>query len=150
MPSTFFNVAPGLHKEVAYLGLGDKVIDGKECEVEVVHFEAHPSQKRTIVELRTRAASLKITGDHRIPMANGTVRLAREVRVDDQVLCGNRETPVTKVLTHIESTHVFEVGFKPDNPVECSVILGWNIATKGISEDCTDMISLPDTVDSYR
>eukprot|EP00427_Karlodinium_veneficum_P007541 CAMPEP_0169075902 /NCGR_PEP_ID=MMETSP1015-20121227/8065_1 /TAXON_ID=342587 /ORGANISM="Karlodinium micrum, Strain CCMP2283" /LENGTH=341 /DNA_ID=CAMNT_0009135335 /DNA_START=51 /DNA_END=1076 /DNA_ORIENTATION=- len=121
LPDTMLWISPSESRQVTSLREGDRVLNiyGTYSTI-IIAFE-HEEELRTLVQLKTREASLKVTADHRIPVQtlDGQVeRLAGELSKGDEVLCGQNPVPLVSVSSHRMHTRVVQLGFLPDAPLE--------------------------------
>jgi hypothetical protein len=103
------------------------------------------AEAQLTVDITTRKARLKATGDQRIVVdRNGTAIQAKDLELDMHVVVGNRTLPISKVTKRREQTTFAEVVFNPDIPVKTFWMppSSESIATRGM-----ELIQTPDSFD---
>jgi len=147
LPDTMLWVSTSDSKTAASLRQGEEVLDIYNNPLTVVHALTHSEDFHTIVELKTREVSLRVTADHRLPVTeskDGHIGECRaiELKKGDFVLCGQHPTPLVSVSSHRMRTPVVQLEFVPDLPVAAFRPPRWPIAIFG-------QASVPDTDDGY-
>lgn len=136
LPDTMLWVSPSDTKTAASLRQGEEVLGIYDDRLTIAHALTHDEDLHTIVELKTREVSLRVTADHRIPVPDsegdhiGECR-AIELRKGDLLLCGQHPTPLVSVSSHRMRTPVVQLEFVPDKPVAAFRPPRWPIATLG-------------------
>jgi len=115
---------------------GDCVLLTDGVVAQVTQVKRHARATRSLVELVTNQASLKISDNHRIEVPNveglrPSPWLARELRVGDQIIVGNRSRPLTRVRHFTEGVELIRVCFQPDGVVEAYVIPTYGLHVRG-------------------
>jgi len=157
LPNTMFKVSPFTCKTVEGIRAGDHVVSFYGEELEVASVVDHDEDVQTIIELKTRNDSLRVSSTHRIVVAPShgppsesvpTEKPAQDVQQGDIVFSSGHPQKVVKVSTHHIRTKLYEIRFVPDSPVETFVAPKWSLLTKGqpVSFDST---GFPDTDDGF-
>lgn len=126
-------------------------IHGDPLQVRAV--QVWPEAMCEVVTLRTREAELRVSACHRIavPAAGGgppDERLAAELQIGQDVVCGSREHRLVHVSSHRMRTKLVDVQFDPDQPVESFNAPRWSIASRGA--EAAAVIEFPDTDDEWH
>jgi len=136
LPDTMLWVSPYETKQAASLRQGEEILDIYGNPLTIVHALTHDEDLHTIVELKTREVSLRVTADHRVPVPDsegghcGECR-AIELKKFDLVFCGRHPKPLVSVSSHRMGTQVVQLEFIPDSPVAAFRPPRWAIATLG-------------------
>eukprot|EP00930_Biecheleria_cincta_P048412 TRINITY_DN33728_c0_g1_i1.p1 TRINITY_DN33728_c0_g1~~TRINITY_DN33728_c0_g1_i1.p1 ORF type:complete len:421 (+),score=81.60 TRINITY_DN33728_c0_g1_i1:178-1440(+) len=153
LPQTMFWTSQTTAMAAEALKEGDLVFDINGGAVKVDYACMHQDSLRNIVNLKTRAASLSVTADHRIvvPGIDGrptAEKAAGELQCGDKVFCGKHAANLTKVGVHKMRTKVVELRFAPDSPVESFIAPKWSLLSKGDATDI-DVMSTCKTDDGF-
>merc|ERR1712073_14900 len=104
------------YKTIDSLEVGERVVGSNGRLLEVSRLQVHPMELRRLVTLCTAQSELTVTLDHRVavPQSEGSERLARELCVGDNVLCGSQAAKLVKVVQYEERVELVEVDFNAD------------------------------------
>lgn len=103
----------------ASLSIGDKVIDYKGHETEVLWCRIQRKEKRLLVAMQTKYSMLTVTGSHRVVVPEGRVTRARELSRDDMVVVAHGQLePLKNVTKSYGCVSVVELEFAGDAVVE--------------------------------
>merc|ERR1719183_2567501 len=105
-------------KTVESIKAGDTVV-GLFQKLHVTFAEVHSPVLRELVELRTRAAYLKVTADHHITVPDlcgrpSASKQAKDLRSGDQVFVGQRSAEIVSVRASRMRIEAVELHFDPD------------------------------------
>jgi len=112
------------------------VLGSKGQHLEITYKKDHPKQLREFATLRTAAAELTVTVDHRIvvPSSAGGEKPAGRLDLGDVVICGSKPQRITKVMKFEQRAELVEFRFKPDESVATFMTNPCGILTKGGKE----------------
>merc|ERR1712113_975569 len=118
LPRTMFWTSPSTAVDAAALKVGDRILGIFGEYLHVVHIELLQEAVHDIVELKTRAACLAVTADHRIvvPGIDGkpsAEKPASQLKRGDRVFCAQQAVDLVKVSKHSMNTRVVEIRFQP-------------------------------------
>lgn len=91
--------------------------------------------KRSLVELVTNQATVKISENHRIVVGAGKRIAAKDLKVGQSVWVGQRERALAAVRHSDEKVELVDVRFTPDLPVEAFVIPAYGLNVFGAEPD---------------
>lgn len=156
VPSTMLWTSRSDARTVESIRVGDTVIGVFQTQLHVIFAKIHGPALRELVELRTRAAYLKVTADHRITVPDlvgrpSASKQAKELQSGDQVFVGQRIAELVSVRSSRMRIEAVELHFDPDEPVESFLSPRWGLLSRGHDhqEDKEDMDSIPDTDDGF-
>lgn len=116
---TMLKVPDGTLKMVSAFQEGDEVADAQNgSPLRVVSAQRYARHLTDLVSVHTSDSHVVVTSDHRIALAGGLVKQARDVQAMDELVCGSRKQVVTKVRSHRMNSECVELRFEPDLPVE--------------------------------
>merc|ERR1711920_145053 len=72
----------------------------------------------------------RISANHRIETLSGP-RVAKELRLGDQVAVGKRIRALTRVRHYEEGAELFDIRFNPDGPIQAYVLPNYGIQVHG-------------------
>lgn len=153
VPSTMLWTSRSDARTVESIRVGDMVIGVFQTQLCVTFAKIHGPALKELVELRTRAAYLKVTADHRITVPDlvgkpSAWKQAKDLQGGDQVFVGQRIAELVSVRSSRMRIEVVELHFDPDEPVESFLSPRWGLLTRGHAHQ-EDMGSIPDTDDGF-
>merc|ERR1712151_736588 len=140
-------------KTVESIKAGDMVVGVFQTKLCVTFTKVHPPALRELVELRTRAAYLKVTADHLITVPDlvgrpSASKQAKDLQTGDKVFVGQRIADIVSVRCSRMRIEAVELHFDPDEPVESFLSPRWGVLSRGQGHD-EDKNSVPDTDDGF-
>lgn len=117
---------------------GDSVQNAFGELIKVASVKIHREALCSVVELRTREASLTVSATHRVVVPDtlgnpADLKEAAELSSGDVVFCGDRAASLVKVLPYRIVTQLIEIAFEPDCPVQSFMAPKWSVLSKGAS-----------------
>lgn len=153
VPSTMLWTSRSDARIVESIRVGDTVIGVFQTQLRVTFAKTHSPAVRDLVELRTRAAYLKVTADHSITVPDRAGRpshskQAKDLKSGDRVFVGQRIAELVCVRSSRMRIEAVELHFDPDEPVESFLSPRWGLLSRGHASK-EDMDSIPDTDDGF-
>lgn len=152
VPNTMLWTSSSEAKTVECIKAGDMVA-GVFRMLRVTSAEIHVPALRELVELRTRAAYLKVTADHLITVPDlvgrpSASKQAKDLQIGDQVFVGQRIAEIVSLRASRMRIEAVELHFDPDEPVESFLSPRWGVLSRGHRRQ-EDMDSIPSTDDGF-
>lgn len=152
VPHTMLWTSSSEAKTVESIKAGDMVF-GLFQKLRVTFAKVHLPALRDLVEMRTRAAYLKVTADHLITVPDlvgrpSASKQAKDLQIGDQVFVGQRIAEIVSVRASRMRIEAVELHFDPDEPVESFLSPRWGVLSRGHGNQ-EDMNSIPSTDDGF-
>lgn len=129
--NTAFRQPDGSFKLVRDLEAGGTVCLEGGHHALIINARALPTATvQDLVELTTDQASLRISANHPVETLGGP-RVAKELRLGDRVLVGQRIRTLTRVRHYEEGAELFDIRFNPDGPIQAYVLPIYGMQVRG-------------------
>merc|ERR1711879_831558 len=93
---TLLKAPDGTLKVVSSLQVGHEVASAPNGNpIRIASVQWFPQAQLDLMSIQTASSRLVVTSDHRVALAGGLVKCARNVQIRDRVMCGTREQEVT-------------------------------------------------------
>jgi len=153
VPNTMLWTSSSEAKTVESIKPGNMVVGVFGTKLSVTFATVHPLAMRELVEVRTRAAYLKVTADHHITVPDlvgrpSASKQAKDLQIGDNVFVGQRMAEIVSVRSSRMRIEAVELHFKPDEPVESFLSPRWGVLSRGHAHE-EDTISIPNTDDGF-